>query len=56
MRINGAKVDPKTQHVINPGDRIEMITPGGGGYGPEAERDPQARAEDERDGYVARAS
>ena len=56
VRINGAKVDPKTQHVINPGDRIEMITPGGGGYGPEAERDPQARAEDERDGYVARSS
>ena len=53
--INGAKVDPKTQHVIDPGDRIELITPGGGGYGSPAERSPQARADDELDGYVARS-
>ena len=54
--INGTKVDPKTQHVINPGDRIEMITPGGGGYGLSADRSPQARSDDELDGYVARPS
>ena len=54
VRINGTRVDPKTQHVVNPGDRIEMITPAGGGYGPPDERDPRAHAEDERDGYVAR--
>lgn len=51
--INGSRVDPKTRHVIGPGDRIEMITPAGGGYGPPGERDARLAAEDERDGYVA---
>jgi N-methylhydantoinase B len=32
--INGHPVDPKRQHVIDPGDRVELRTPGGGGFGP----------------------
>jgi len=55
VSINGAPVDPKRQHVVDPGDKIEMRTPGGGGYGPATERPATARAEDERDGYVAPA-
>jgi N-methylhydantoinase B len=51
--INGKPVDPKRQHVVDPGDRIELRTPGGGGYGDPAQRSPEARAEDEHDGYVA---
>jgi N-methylhydantoinase B len=50
--INGAPVDPKRQHVVDPGDRIELRTPGGGGYGPSAERSAEARAQDAQDGYV----
>ncbi|MEJ8476543.1 hydantoinase B/oxoprolinase family protein [Roseibium algae] len=33
LRINGKDVDPKSQHILKQGDRIEMGTPGGGGYG-----------------------
>ncbi|RPI43364.1 MAG: hydantoinase B/oxoprolinase family protein, partial [Betaproteobacteria bacterium] len=51
--INGERVDPKRQHVIEPGDQVELRTPGGGGYGEPARRCAEARAEDERDGYVA---
>ncbi|MCC7081543.1 MAG: hydantoinase B/oxoprolinase family protein [Burkholderiales bacterium] len=51
--IDGAPVDPKRQHVVAPGARIELRTPGGGGYGPAAERSPAAREADRIDGYTA---
>jgi N-methylhydantoinase B len=51
--INGRPVDPKRQHVVEPGDRIELRTPGGGGYGEPAQRSAEALAEDRRDGYVS---
>ena len=55
VMIDNAPVDPKRQHVIQPGTRIELRTPGGGGYGPPAERTPEAREADRLDGYTARA-
>jgi N-methylhydantoinase B len=36
------------------GRRVRLETPGGGGYGPAAERDPEAVARDVRLGYVSR--
>jgi N-methylhydantoinase B len=39
-------------HELRRGDVLTMVTPGGGGYGPVAERDPAALAEDIADGYV----
>lgn len=36
---------------LKAGDRVEVKTPGGGGYGDPATRDPAAVAEDERLGY-----
>jgi N-methylhydantoinase B len=51
--INGKAVDPKRQHVVDPGDQIELRTPGGGGYGDPAQRSPEVRADDVHDGYVA---
>jgi N-methylhydantoinase B len=51
--VNAEPVDPKRQMVIEPGDRIELRTPGGGGYGNPGERSAQALAEDRHDGYVA---
>ena len=33
LEINGRKADPKAQHLIEPGSRIFLATPGGGGYG-----------------------
>jgi len=39
-----------------PGDRIRLITPGGGGYGNPADRDPLALGHDLREGYVSAAA
>ncbi|MBH68752.1 MAG: hypothetical protein CMM58_10405 [Rhodospirillaceae bacterium] len=33
LQINGKSVDPKRQHIVSPGGRIVLATPGGGGYG-----------------------
>ena len=38
--------------VIKPGDRVHIITPGGGGMGDAAERDPALVSEDVAEGYV----
>jgi N-methylhydantoinase B len=40
--------------AIRPGDRVEVMTPGGGGYGRAFERDPAFVARDVRRGYYAR--
>lgn len=50
--INGETTDPKRQYVLNPGDTVTLRTPGGGGHGPAAERDPAALASDLAAGYV----
>ncbi len=39
--------------VLKPGDWIEVQTPGGGGYGDPAERDPALMERDRRRGYYA---
>ena len=39
-----------------PGDRIRLITPGGGGYGEPRERERERIEEDVREGYVSAAS
>jgi N-methylhydantoinase B len=33
LEIDGKPVDPKAQHILRPGSRILLATPGGGGYG-----------------------
>ena len=38
---------------IRDGDRIEIVSPGGGGYGPPVERDPEAVCEEVRDGVLS---
>jgi N-methylhydantoinase B len=38
------------------GSAVEMITPGSGGFGPVAERDPAAIGRDLLDGYVSAAA
>jgi N-methylhydantoinase B len=40
---------------LQPGDRVEVMTPGGGGYGDPALRDPALIARDLRRGYYGRA-
>ena len=39
--------------TLEPGDRILLVTPGGGGYGNPTAREPGAVAEDVREGYVS---
>ena len=38
--------------VIKPGDRVELQTPGGGGFGPVEAREPAAIAEDLAEGWI----
>jgi N-methylhydantoinase B len=53
VRINDKTVHPKGRHVLQPGDRVTLIEPGGGGVG-----DPKKRARgkilrDLESGYVS---
>jgi len=53
LLINGkAPANPKAEQVLLPGDLIELFMPGGGGFGPPAERDPALRARDRLEGYA----
>ena len=52
VEINGVPVDPKVQHLLQPGDVVTLRTPGGGGHGPAAERHPAAAKRDRLLGYV----
>tara|TARA_B100001123_G_scaffold208077_1_gene235629 strand:- start:607 stop:2202 length:1596 start_codon:yes stop_codon:yes gene_type:complete len=50
--VNGIEVDPKARVVLMPGDRITMREAGGGGYGDQREREPDALEKDREMGYV----
>jgi N-methylhydantoinase B len=39
---------------LRPGESVTIVTPGAGGYGAAAERDPLQVARDQRDGKVER--
>jgi N-methylhydantoinase B len=41
-----------TQHPIAAGERVRIMTGGGGGFGPAAERDPESIRRDVQEGYV----
>jgi N-methylhydantoinase B len=52
--IDGAAPDnPKAEQRLPPHALVELRLPGGGGYGPPAERDPDLSARDLREGYVS---
>jgi N-methylhydantoinase B len=42
-----------TQHPVAAGEIVRIMTGGGGGYGPPAERDPEAVLRDVSEGYVS---
>jgi N-methylhydantoinase B len=52
LRVNGQVSDPKRQYVLKQGDTVLLATPGGGGHGDPATRDPAAHAGDVGAGYV----
>ena len=45
-----------TQHPIAAGERVRILTGGGGGFGPAAERDPESVRRDVAEGYVTPAA
>jgi N-methylhydantoinase B len=51
--IAGKRVDPKTQHFVEPGGTVLVRTPGGGGFGPPERRTRERLEADRADGYVA---
>jgi N-methylhydantoinase B len=54
---DGERVPPMASKMVGiklqRGQRVRLETPGGGGYGPASERDPERVAEDVRLGYVS---
>ena len=51
--IDGRRPDnPKAEQVLPPGAAVEIRIPGGGGYGPPAERDPALRDRDRIEHYM----
>lgn len=51
--LNGEPLNASQQVVLDPGDALTFRTPGGGGFGPPAERDPMQVREDVAGGYVS---
>ena len=49
----GKQPTPKITSLLEPGARITIELPGGGGFGPAHERDPQAVLDDVRNGFVS---
>jgi N-methylhydantoinase B len=47
------QVRKATQHPIEAGEKVKIMTGGGGGWGAPSERDPEAVRRDVREGYVS---
>jgi len=52
VRINGRRINNRVQHILGRGDTVLVRTPGGGGYGPPAERPAALKQRDRTLGYV----
>jgi 5-oxoprolinase (ATP-hydrolysing)/N-methylhydantoinase A len=50
--LNGVPLRPKGQQAIAAGDGVRIDTPGGAGFGPPADRNPELAAHDAEQGYV----
>jgi N-methylhydantoinase B len=51
--VNGAQGNPYGLTQLNPGDRVTIDAPGGGGYGNPLQREPELVADDVAEGYVS---
>ena len=50
---DGGRPHPKSHYVLQPGQRVILSLPGGGGFGSPLERDPQRVLADARQGYIS---
>lgn len=50
---DGTQPHPKSHYSLQPGQRVILELPGGGGFGDPAQRDPQRVRDDVRAGYVS---
>ena len=50
---DGGRPHPKSHYVLQPGQRVALKLPGGGGFGDPLERDPRRVVADVRQGYVS---
>jgi N-methylhydantoinase B len=53
---DGTQLDPKGIAVVQAGQAVSILTHGGGGYGPPAERAKTSVRSDVLDGYVSPAA
>jgi N-methylhydantoinase B len=53
---DGARPHPKSHYVLQPGQRVILELPGGGGFGPPFERDAERVLRDLQAGYVSAAA
>jgi N-methylhydantoinase B/oxoprolinase/acetone carboxylase alpha subunit len=51
---NGKNLEPKGTQLIQSGQRLELLLPGGGGFGDLTERDPALKAQDNLAGLVSK--
>ncbi|MBL8697068.1 MAG: hydantoinase B/oxoprolinase family protein [Alphaproteobacteria bacterium] len=56
IAINGRTVHPKGRYILQPGDRIDTIEAGGGGYGDPRNRRRESIEADLRQGFVTPAA
>ncbi len=50
---DGKQLHPKSKTILPPGERVVLVYPGGGGYGPPRERDTALVARDLKNGYIS---
>ena len=50
---DGSRPHPKSHYVLQPGQRVVLSLPGGGGFGSPLERDPQRVLADVKQGYIS---
>ncbi len=53
---DGTHPHPKSHYTLQPGHQVVLKLPGGGGFNPPHQRDPQRVLEDVRQGYVSPSS
>lgn len=54
--VNGKEVHPKGRYELRPGELLELLDAGGGGYGEPCRRDPRRIAEDIAQGFLTPAA